>query len=190
MASSSIRRVQMVLMVGIVGFLGVACSQPSSQAKPQTKPTVRRISQALPPVVNGVPLLDLARHALGAAEAYSVSKPVGVRAVVTTQAALYAQVPAAGGATRPEYVVMLQGRFRCGSCGAATPTSTTTTAPASVKASTMVLQLPLPLAAGTTIGVAVGAGTPNMAALGRVYNLDPYIRALAGVRVAIGPLPG
>ena len=66
MASSSIRRVQMVLMVGIVGFLGVACSQPSSQAKPQTKPTVRRISQALPPVVNGVPLLDLARHALGA----------------------------------------------------------------------------------------------------------------------------
>ena len=119
-----------------------------------------------------------------------MSKPVGVRAVVTTQAALYAQVPAAGGATRPEYVVMLQGRFRCGSCGAATPTSTTTTAPASVKASTMVLQLPLPLAAGTTIGVAVGAGTPNMAALGRVYNLDPYIRALAGVRVAIGPLPG
>ena len=97
MASSSIRRVQMVLMVGIVGFLGVACSQPSSQAKPQTKPTVRRISQALPAVVNGVPLLDLARHALGAAEAYSVSKPVGVRAVVTTQAALYAQVPARRG---------------------------------------------------------------------------------------------
>ncbi len=189
MASSSIRRVQMVLMVGIVGLLGVACSQPSSQAKPQTRPAVRRISQALPAVVNGVPLLGLARHALGAAEAYSVYKPVGVRAVVTTQAALYAQVPA-GGAARPEYVVMLRGRFRCGSCGAATLTSTTTTDPASVKASTMVLQLPLPLADGTTTGVAVGAGTPNMAALGRVYNLDPYIRSLAGVRVPIGPLPG
>ena len=54
----------------------------------------------------------------------------------------------------------------------------------------MVLQLPLPLARGTTTGVAVGVGTPNLATLGRVYNLDPYIKSLAGVRVPIGPLPG
>jgi len=118
-----------------------------------------------------------------------VSTPVGVRAVVTTQAALYAQVPVAGGATGPKYVVVLQGRFSCGSCGTATPASTTTTDSSSVRVSTMVLQLPLPLTGGTT-GVAVGVGTPNMAKLGRVYDLDPYIKSLAGVTVPIGPLPG
>ncbi len=54
----------------------------------------------------------------------------------------------------------------------------------------MVLQLPLPLASGATTGVAVGLGAPNMAELGRIYDLDPYIKSLAGVTVPIGPLPG
>ena len=194
MSFAAARRVQIALAVGSVALLAVACSQPASEPKPQAKPTVRKVNQALPAVVNGVPLLDLAKHALGAAEAYSVSKPVGVRAVVTTQAALYAQVPAAGGATGPEYVVVLQGHFSCGACGTSTattaPTSTTTTDPLSVPVSTMVLQLPLPLADGATTGVAVGVGTPNMAKLGWVYDRDPYIKSLAGVTVPIGPLPG
>lgn len=189
MPSSALRRVQSRLAVASVALLAVACSQPASQPSPQAKPTVRKASQTLPAVVNGVPLLDLAKHALGAAEAYSVSKPVGVRAVVTTQAALYAQVPAAGGATGPEYVVLLQGRFTCGSCGTAIPTSTTTTDPSSVRISPMVLQLPIPLTSGATTGVAVGVGTPDMAKLGKVYNLDPYIKSLAGVSVPIGPVP-
>lgn len=141
-------------------------------------------------MVNGVPLLDLAKHALGAAEAYSVSKPLHVRAVITTQAALYAQVPESGGATGAEYVVTLRGRFTCGSCGTATPTSTTTTDPSSVQVSTMVLQLPIPLAKAGTTGAAVGVGAPDMAKLGNVYDLDPYIRSLAGAPVPIGPLPG
>ena len=194
MLFAAVRWVQIALAVGSVVLLAVACSQPSSEPKPQAKHTVRKVNQALPAVANGVPLLDLAKHALGAAEAYSVSKPVGIRAVVTTQAALYAQVPAAGGAIGPEYVVVLQGRFSCGACGTSTattaPASTTTTDPLSVRVSTMVLQLPLPLADGATTGVAVGVGTPNMAKLGRVYDLDPYIKSLAGVTVPIGPVPG
>ncbi len=184
----TLKWVQMVVSVGIVALLPAACSQSASEPNPKAKPTVNSVSRPLPAVVNGVPLLDLAKHALGAAEAYSVSKPANVRAVVTTQAALYAQVPAAVGATGPEYVVTLRGRFTCGSCGTATPTSTTTTDPSSVEISTMVLELPISLT-GTT-GVAVGVGTPDMAMLGSVYNLDPYMRSLAGVSVPIGPLPG
>ena len=183
MPFSALRRVQMLVAVGCVAVLAAACSQPASAPKPQAKPTVRKVSQALPAVVNGVPLLDLAEHALGAAEAYSVSTPLNVQAVVTTQAALYAQVPAAGGSTGAEYVVVLQGRFSSG-CP-----PTTTTDPLSVPVSTMVLELPFPLTAGATTGVAVGVGTPNMAKLGQVYNLGPYIRSLAGVAVRIGPLP-
>ena len=191
---SVVRRVEIALAVGSVAVLASACGgQPASQLRQQEKPTVGKANQALPAVVNGVPLLDLAKSALGAAVAYSVSKPVGVRAVVTTQAALYAQVPAAGGATGPEYVVALQGRFTCGACGRASattaPTSTTTTVTSSVPVSTMVLELSLPLVSGTTTGIAVGVGAPDMAKLGRVYDLDPYIKALAGVTVPIGPIP-
>ena len=64
------------------------------------------IGRALPAVVDGVPLLDLARLALGAAEAYGVTRPAGVRAVVTTQTALDAQWPTAPEAAGPAYVVV------------------------------------------------------------------------------------
>jgi hypothetical protein len=67
--------------------------------------------------------------------------------------------------------------------------STTTTDPSSVHLSTMVLELPLPLTNGTN-GIAVGVGRPNMPKLGKVYDLDPYIKSLAGVTVPVGPLPG
>jgi hypothetical protein len=193
-SSSAFRRVQIALAIGCVALLAVACIQPVWSPKPLATPAIRKVDQRLPPAVGGVPLLDLAKHALGAAEPYSVSKPVGVRAVVTTQAALYSQVPAAGGATQPEYVVVLQGRFTCGACGTSTattaPTSTTTTDPSTVHVSTMVLQLPVRLTNGASTGIAVGVGLPNMAKLGRVYDLDPYIRSLAGVTVPIGPFPG
>jgi hypothetical protein len=145
---------------------------------------------SLPASVRSVPMLELAKHALGAAEAYSVSKPFNVRAVITTQAALNAQVPTAGGSTDPEYVVTLRGRFTCGYCGKAMPASTTTTNPSTVHVSTMVLQLPIPLANGATKGIAVGVGTPNLAKLGHTYNLDRYVKSLAGVMVPIGPVPG
>lgn len=188
MRTSVVRRVQIALAVGSLAFVAVACSRPASAPKPQAKP-IRAVSQALPAVVNGVPLLDLAKHALGAAEAYSVSKPVDVRAVVSTEAALKAQLRVAGGANEPEYVVVLRGRFTCGYCGTAMAASTTTTDPSSVPISTMVLELPMPLTSATT-GIAVGVGSPNVAKLGPVYDLDPYIKSLAGVSVPKGPLPG
>ena len=186
----TLRRVQMFVSVGIVAVLAAACSRSASAPKPRAKPTIKSISQPLPALVDGLPLLDLAKHALGASEAYSVFKPVSVRAVLTTQTALYAQVPASGGGTGPEYVVTLRGRFNSKSFATAEPASTTATDPLSVQVTTMVLELPIPLTSGSTTGVAVGVGTPDMAKLADVYDLDPYIRSLAGVSVPIGPLPG
>ena len=141
------RRVLIAVVTCLTVFTVASTSASAAKSSPKHKGTAKS-SQPLPPIVNDVPVLDLAKHALGAAEAYGVSKPFNVRAVVTTQAALYAQVPAGGGATEPEYVVTLQGRFSCGYCGTATPPSTTTTDPSTVRISTMVLQLPIPLASG------------------------------------------
>jgi len=174
--------IETALALGCLASLSVGCLMASA-AEPVK-------ASSLPATVKGVPMLELAKHALGAAEAYSVSKPFNVRAVITTQAALYAQLPTAGGSTDREYVVTLRGRFTCGYCGAAMPTSTTTTNPATVHVSTMVLELPIPLANGATTGVAVGVGTPDLAKLGHTYNLDRYVKSLAGVKVPIGPVPG
>ncbi len=190
MTSSLRRRVETALAIGCLAFLTVGCGRTSSGSILQAKQTSKVQSRPLPTSVNGVPLFDLAKRALGAAEAYSVSTPLNVRAVVTTQAALYAQARAAGGSTSPEYVVTLQGRFTCGYCGTARPTSTTTTDPSNVRMSTMVLQLPIPLARGATVGIAVGVGTPVLSLLARTYDLDPYIKSLAGVPVLVGPVPG
>ena len=171
-------------------FVSAGCGPTASGSKPPLRQTPNARSRTLPASVNGVPLLDLAKRALGAAEAYSVSKPTTVRAIVTTQAALYAQVPFAGGSAKPEFVVTLRGRFSCGTCGTAISTSTASTDSSTVRVSTMVLQLPIPLVPGATTGVAVGMGTPVVAKLGHTYDLDPYIKPLAGVPVAIGPVPG
>ena len=185
--------IKLSVLIAVVTCLTVfavaSTSASAAKSSPKHKVTAKS-SQPLPPIVNDVPVLDLAKHALGAAEAYGVSKPFNVRAVVTTQAALYAQVPAGGGAPEPEYVVAFQGRFSCGYCGTASPSSTTTTDPSTVRISTMVLELPSPLASGATTGVAVGVGTPDLAKLGHIYDLDPYIKSLAGVSVPTGPVPG
>jgi hypothetical protein len=196
MAFPALPKIQMTLAVGGCALLAVACSAPASDSAPPGRPQLKTAGQPktagrpLPPVVGGVPLLALARHALGAAEAYAVAKPVDVKAVITTPAALDAQVPVAGGSTEPEYVVVLRGRFTCGSCGTAVMGTTTTTDPSSVPISTMVLQLPIALDDGSTTGIAVGVGAPDMARLGRVYDLDPYVTSLAGTSVPIGPLAG
>ncbi len=191
MPSLAFRRVEIALAVGVLGIASAACGQPASEAKPHPNPIGTR-SKPLPAVVEGVPLLDLAKRALGAAKTYGVAAPVNVQVVVTTQAALYAQVPIAGGSTGPEYVVVLQGRFSGAtetSPATAVPMSTTTIDASSVRFSTMMLELPLPLTNGTT-GIAVGVAMPNMAELGHVYHLDPYVKSLAGIAVPLGPLPG
>jgi hypothetical protein len=147
----------------------------------------------LPAVVNGVPLLDLATHALGASEGYSVMNPTQVRAVISTEATLLHQAGQSGGTTSPQYVVTLHGRFTPiggGTTAAVLPGgSTTTTAPHAVPITTMVLLVPMSNGEGTS-GIAVGVGDPDLATLGSVYDLDPYVASLAGVSVPIGPLPG
>ena len=72
------------LALGCVASLSVGCLTAS--AAELAKGT------SLPSSVRGVPMHDPAKHPLGAAEAYSVSKPFNVRPMITTQAALYAQV--------------------------------------------------------------------------------------------------
>jgi hypothetical protein len=183
------RRIETALAGGCLIVLAASCGQTASDTASPVRHAQKSHATLLPAVVNGVPLLDLAKHALGAAEAYSVSKPIHVRAVVTTQSALYAQVPTEGGSTTPEYVVALNGPFSCGSCGTALSGSSTTVA-STVAVSTMVLQLPIPLAPGATTGIAVGVGSPLLAKLGHVYDLDPYVKSLAGTPVPIGPVPG
>jgi hypothetical protein len=60
-----------------------------------------------------------------------------------------------------------------------------------VPSTTMVLMVPMANGEGTTgIAVGVGLGDPDLATLGSVYDLDPYVASLAGVTVQIGPLPG
>ena len=80
--------IEAALALGCLASLSVGCRMASAAEPVKAK--------SLPASVRGVPMLELAKHALGAAEAYSVSKPFNVRAVITTQAALYAQLPTAG----------------------------------------------------------------------------------------------
>lgn len=185
-------------MLVIVALMATGCAtargSSSSESKSQAKAVVSPVSRPLPPVVNGVPLLDLAKHALGAAEGYSVKKPTQVRVVIATEAALSLQLAGqSGGSTSPQYLITLQGRFTPvggDTTVAVSPgASTTTTAPRTVPLTTMVLLVPMANGEGTS-GIGVGVGDPNLATLGRVYDLDPYVKSLAGVSVPIGPLPG
>jgi hypothetical protein len=158
-----------------------------------TTSTTRPARSRLPAVVNGLPLLELAKHALGASEGYSVVKPTQVRVVVATEAALLQLAGHSGGTTSPQYIITLHGRFTSisGDASPAVPpgASTTTTAPHTAPLTTMVLLVPMANGEGTT-GIAVGVGDPDLATLGRVYDLDPYVASLAGVSVPVGPLPG
>jgi len=196
MAGVAPRRIRVVRVAGALALLAAACNQTTTVPEWQARVPAIGDGRALPAVVDGVPLLDLAKHAIGAADAYGVTTPVQVRAVVTTQAALAALVGTGGDGTGPEYVIELQGRFSCGSCdttgATASPPSvaTTTTTPAPVPVTSMVLEVPVQSGGGSTTGIAVGVGGPKLAALGRAYDLDPYVMSLAGVAVPPGPFPG
>jgi hypothetical protein len=187
-----IKRIVPIAVVTCLTVLTVATASASAAKSTLKHNVIAKSSQPLPPIVDGVPLLDLAKHALGAAEGYSVSKPTHVRVVVSTQAALYRLVSQSGGSIAPEYIIKIQGRFNCGSCGTSDATvggRTTTTAHGTARVSTMVLEVPMSNSSGAT-GLAVGLGDPDLTKMGKVYDLDPYIGSLAGVPVRIGPLPG
>ena len=186
------RSVLIAVVTCLTVFTAASTSASAAKSTPKHK-VIAKSSQPLPRIVDGVPLLDLAKHALGAAEGYSVSKPTDLRVVVSTQAALYRLVSQSGGSIVPEYIIKMQGRFTCGSCGTSDATvggrATTTTTHRTIMVSTMVLEVPMSNSSGTT-GLYVGLGDPDLTKMGRVYNLDSYIASLAGVPVRIGPLPG
>jgi hypothetical protein len=82
---------------------------------PTAGPTTRATQSAqskLPAVVNGVPLLDLAKHALGASEGYSVLKPTEVRMVIATEAAVSQQAGQSEGTSSPNTSLRSTGASR------------------------------------------------------------------------------
>lgn len=183
---------RVVLMASVAGLtsLAAACG-PSVVAGHFRTNSEAPTTRPLPDVVDGVPLLALAKKALGAAEAYGVPAPADVRAVRSTEAAVARSMPTLGGTGHPGsfYFVTLRGHFTCGSCGTSTAglDPTTTVRLSGVPISTMVLEVQI---GGATNGVAVGVGDPDLSDLGRIYDLDPYVASLGGMPVPIGPLPG
>ena len=77
------RSVLIAVVTCLTVFTVAITSASAAKSSPKHKVTAKS-SQPLPPIVNGVPVLDLAKHALGAAEAYGVLKPRNVWAVVKT----------------------------------------------------------------------------------------------------------
>jgi hypothetical protein len=63
-----------VMVIATTIFTMTATATSAEKSAPKHEVTARS-SKRPPPVVDGVPLLALAKHALGAAEEYSVSKP-------------------------------------------------------------------------------------------------------------------
>lgn len=194
---SAVRRVLIAIAVGSVAVLAVACGQPASHPRQQVKPTVGKVNQALPAVVNGVPLLDLAKHALGAAEAYSVSKPVAVRAVISTQAALYAQMSSrrrcnrTGVCHRAPRALLLWGVWRrhCDNSTYFNHDDRSFVRPCLHNGAAATAPLAIGTTTGIAVGVAVGVHTPNMAKLGRVYALAHTSSLWPGSRFRLARSP-
>jgi len=166
-------------VVGVVALTG-GCGQTA---------TVRHViptqpSRPPPTTVNGVPLAALARQALNASKAWSVTDPKNARVVVSSEAGIEHLLGYNYGSTAPAYVVSLQGPFHCGppSCvtsgGGSAIKAATTDTPRSVPTSYMTLDLPIPLTSTGGGGLSVGRTDPNLSQLGHVYDLGPYVVAL------------
>jgi hypothetical protein len=171
------------LTVGAVALGGCSSLQASTSHR-VTGPGC--CSAPLPP-----PLHELAERALGASEAYAVDDPRDVQAVVTTEATLCRLMSETGSSCTQSsvYLISLRGRFSCGACGTMVPANATTTSTSLPPVTTMYLAVPASDTEATG-GETVGIAGPNLSTLGHVYDLDPYVRALAGTHVPIGPLPG
>jgi hypothetical protein len=174
-----------VLTVGVVvlGGCGGQGRYPQAFGGPATRVTTTT-TEPLPPIVHSVPLLALAKRALGVSETCFVSNPQNVRVVALTEkAAANLEAGNGGGQTqRPKYVIDLEGRFDCrgGDTNDGMPSaSTSSTAPTVLPVSNMIVEVgnpesPQPLAAFLNMGF------PTLSTLGRVYDLDPYIASLGG----------
>ena len=189
--TAATKRCTLIAMIVAATISTKTTTSANAEKSASTHELIARSSRRLPAVVDGVPLLALAKHALGAAEEYSVSKPSNVRVVVATHSVLSKPESQSVGPIVPEYIITLQGRFTCGLCDTAEVPSRTTT-PGRVAISAMEIEVPTSNLTAT-IGLYVGdtgLGDPDVSKMGRVYDLDPYIASLAGVPVPIGPAPG
>jgi hypothetical protein len=201
---SVVRQMTAIALLGGLALLAVGCSQSTTvEENPPGNVVVTTTTRPLPAVVDGIPVLALAKQALGASKAWNVSHPQNVRVVITTQTQVWkvqgfnysSQI---AGSQIPAYFVALQGRFYCGgTCGASNPTGSmvSTTKPSKIPISSMVLEVPIPggqqSASGLTVtsGLSVSGKNPDLTGLGTVHNLDVYVASLAGVSVRVGQHP-
>jgi hypothetical protein len=191
-------RPRIVGLVTVLAVAGVVAGGCGGQGVPRYGfggPAIRVTTTTTEPLsttVNGIPLMALAQDALGAAAGYSVNRAEDVRMVLTTAARLCHLMKDEGGTCTdtPEYLISLRGGFACGmSCGQDVGTNTTTASTSPPGSTTMYVAVPT-FDSDEVLGEAVGVAGPNLSTLGRVYDLDPYVKALARTHVPIGPLPG
>lgn len=190
-------------MVGVVRRIGgtavavlalAGCGGPVTLSAGHSAPSresTRSSTASLPEVVDGVPLARLAQVAMSESQAFSEPRPWDVRAAIGSDRAANALQGRDGmtydfGDTSTKYVVALDGQFRCGagcsgsqftSSASASPTTTTTVVPTTVFAtSTMVLTVD-PATVSLDGSFRLVDHEVDMASLGRVYSLDPYLGA-------------
>jgi hypothetical protein len=138
---------------------------------------------ALPPVVDGVPLARLAAHALAEARAWSDGHPTSVRVVRASIAGLeqISGYHRTYGSSVPSYVIALDGHFYCApprceaSVPAGPPPPIEPTDPTTVPLSFMTFTIPVTGPADGSLSV--GRIDPDLAKLGHVYDLQPYVLA-------------
>ena len=170
--------------LAVVGTMALAGGCGQTATVRQVTPT--QPSRPLPATVNGVPLAALARQALNASRAWSVTDPKNARVVVSSQAGIENLLGYNYGSITPAYIVSMRGRFYCAppSCAPSHPyvggasDAPTTDLPRPVPNGYMTLDLPIPLTAMGGGGLSVGRIDPNLSKLGHVYDLRPYLVSL------------
>ncbi len=196
MTVKMVKRIGITAVLGSVSLLAVGCGRSAAVRGPLRNAPVTT-TRPLQVAVDGVPVLALAKQALGASRAWNVSHPQNVRVVMTTQTHIWkvqgfnysSQI---SGSHISAYFVALQGRFFCGgTCGASNPSGSTvsTMTPSKIPISYMVLEVPIPGGPQSASGLSVSSKNPDLTGLGTVHNLDPYVASLAGVSVRVGPYP-
>jgi hypothetical protein len=187
-ATWTLRLAKLVTLFGACVALAVITAGCSS---PQTSTSHRATGPGCCSAPIHVPLHALAERALGASEGYAVNDPQDVRAVVTTEATLCRLMSEAGSSCTQSrvYLISLRGPFSCPGCGTGVAANATTTSTSPPRITTMYVAVPASDTKSTG-GVAVGVAGPNLSTVGHVYDLDPYVKALAGKSVPVGPLPG
>lgn len=196
-AATLVAVVAVILALAASGPEGRSSGHDAPAAGPSTTGT-RTTSPAsaagtsLPATVDGVPVAALARQALARSVAWSEPHPTHVRLVVAREADVNTLFDGQRyGSTAKQYVIELDGLFTCRPPGCVTSGvgrlhqgSTAPTNPTGPDYSSplirMIVTIPVPGTAGTgaSEGLQVDRRDLDIATLGHVIDLQPYIRAL------------